>query len=270
MANDSALKPFYSVLILAFVCSFLVASASVGLRPQQQINQQLDRKKNILRAANLYKKDVPMSQLFSHVTPKIIELKSGKFVQLDNINPKNFDQRQMAANTQTSHTLDTSIDLAGLHRLENYSLVYLVKRGTKISQIILPIRGSGLWSTMYGYVALDADLTTIRGITFYEHGETPGLGGEIENPTWLASWQGKKIYDHTNRVDFKVTKVGVTTKDTAALHQVDGISGATLTSNGVDNLLHFWFGEYGFKPFLERMRHQQSGDREHQGDERSE
>ncbi|NOX25599.1 MAG: Na(+)-translocating NADH-quinone reductase subunit C [Deltaproteobacteria bacterium] len=254
MARDSALKPFYSALLLAFVCSFLVSSASVGLHSRQQANQQLDRQKNILRAAGLYREGIPVAQLFAAIDSRIIDLRSGKFVSVKEINPKKFDQRQAVNNPKISHSLAKSTDIAGLRRLEDYSWVYLVKKDNKISQVILPIRGSGLWSMMYGYLALNSDLNTIRGITFYEHGETPGLGGEIENPAWQAGWQGKKIYNQSGKVDFKVVKGGVKTKGAAALHQVDGISGATLTSNGVDKLLHFWFGNYGFKPFLERMR----------------
>jgi Na+-transporting NADH:ubiquinone oxidoreductase subunit C len=257
MARDSALKPFYAALILAFVCSFLVASASVGLRARQQVNRQLERKKNILRAAGIYKKGVPIDTLFAAVDSRIINLKSGKFVSAKEINPKKFDQRLAVNNPKTSRPLSKEADIAGLSRLEDYSWVYLVKKGNKISQIILPIRGSGLWSMMYGYLALNRDLNTIRGITFYEHGETPGLGGEIENPVWQAAWRGKKIY-RRGKVDFKVVKGGVKAKGRAALHRVDGITGATLTSKGVDKLLHFWFGDYGFKPFLARMRQQQN------------
>ena len=259
MAKESVAKPFLSVLTLAFVCSFLVASATVGLRPIQRVNQQLDRKKNILRAAGLYKKGVSVDQLFSVIEPKIIKLSNGKFMSDKEINPQNFDQRKTALNPQTSRELKKDEDIAGLRRLENYSLVYLVKKAGKLSQIILPIRGKGLWSTMYGYVALNADLSTIRGITFYEHGETPGLGGEIENPDWQAGWRGKKIYNPNGKVGIKVVKGVIKATGQAAQHQVDGISGATLTSNGVDKLLHFWFGNYGFKPFLERMKRTKLG-----------
>lgn len=258
MANDSALKPFYSVLILAFACSFLVASASVGLRSRQQANQQFERKKNILLAAGLYKEGVPIETLFATIDSRIIDLKSGKFVNMQGADGKKFNQRQAVRNPDTSHPLPKNLDIAGLGRLENYSWVYLVKKDNKISQIILPIRGSGLWSTMYGFVSLDADLTTIRGITFYEHGETPGLGGEIDNPVWQKGFRGKKVYGSNSKVDFKIVKGGVKVKGEATPHQVDGISGATLTSNGVDKLLHFWFGEYGFKPFLDQI--QRSGD----------
>ena len=97
-------------------------------------------------------------------------------------------------------------DIARLRRLEKYSLVYLVKDGDKIKQIILPVRGKGLWSTMYAYVALDGDLNTIRGVSFYEHGETPGLGGEVENRSWQKGWQGKEVYNDSGEMDLQFVK----------------------------------------------------------------
>jgi len=108
---------------------------------------------------------------------------------------------------------------------------------------------------MYAYVALDADLNTIRGISFYEHGETPGLGGEIENPNWQAGWKGKRVYDADDAVVLQVVKSGKT-DGVSAEHRIDGISGATMTGNGVSAMLQFWFGENGFGPLLQTLQHQ--------------
>ncbi len=252
--KESNIKPFYTALILAFVCSFLVAAASVGLRPLQIKNSRLDQHKNILRAAGLYKKGMAVDKLFaSAVEPRIIDIATGRFVPERKIDPATFNQRAAAIDPERSRALPRSIDQAGLQRLEKYSLVYLIKKNGRLSRIVFPIRGKGLWSTMYGYLALGADLNTVIGITFYENGETPGLGAEVANPAWQAGWRGKKIY-RAGRVDFQVVKGGVQVKGPAALHEVDGITGATLTSNGVNNLLHFWFGKYGFKPFIDRLR----------------
>jgi Na+-transporting NADH:ubiquinone oxidoreductase subunit C len=142
-------------------------------------------------------------------------------------------------------------DIAGIGRLEKYSLVYLVKKDNKLEQIILPIRGKGLWSTLYGYIAVKNDLSSVNGISFYQHGETPGLGGEITNPRWQAGWHDKKIY---NQSDEEVIRIGGKTDQKNKVHHVDGLSGATLTTNGVDDLISFWFGENGFKPFLDRLK----------------
>ncbi len=252
MAKEPAAKPFYSVLVLAFACSLLVSGAAVGLRPLQEANRQLDRKKNILRAAGIYTQESNIETLFEHIDTKMIELSSGKLLDNNQINPQNFDQLKAAQQPQTSRLLTKEQDLAGIRRLEKYALVYLVKKAGEIDRIILPIRGKGLWSTMYGYVALSSNLSTIQSITFYEHGETPGLGGEIENTTWQKSWQGKQLFDATGQVALEVVKGQAETNSPAYKHQVDGISGATLTTNGVNNLLQFWFGQHGYKPFFKR------------------
>lgn len=254
MAEENAAKPFYSVLVLAFVCSALVAAAAVGLRPQQEANKVLDRKKNILYAAGLYEKGKTIEQMFAPIETKVVELATGKFVPEDTIKPESYKQLKAALSDDTGRKLSEDEDIARLRRLEKYSLVYLVKEGDKIKQIILPVRGKGLWSTMYAYVALDGDLNTIRGVSFYEHGETPGLGGEVENRRWQKGWQGKEVYSGSGKMDLQFVKGKAAVEGPAKLHQIDGLSGATLTTKGVDKLMEFWFGEHGFKPFFAQLK----------------
>jgi len=252
--KESFFKPFYSVLVLAFACSFLVSMASVGLRPLQEANRALERKKNILLAAGLYKEGEDIDNLFSMIETRIINLSSGDFVSENEVSQKNFDQLASINDKKLSHELSKDKDLAGLRRLEKYSRVYLVRENGRLKQIVLPVRGKGLWSTMYGYVSLDNDLRTIHGISFYEHGETPGLGGEIENPAWLAGWHGKKIFDNQGKVALKIAKGVSQARGKATSFEIDGLSGATLTGNGVQRLFHFWFDRQGFKPFLDRLQ----------------
>lgn len=121
------------------------------------------------------------------------------------------------------------------------------------SKIILPIRGYGLWSTLYGFIALEADASTVAGIGFYEHGETPGLGGEVDNPVWKANWQGKEVYA-SGELAIEVIKGSVNPESPNASHEVDGLAGATLTTKGVDYLVEFWLGEYGYQTFLENLK----------------
>ena len=182
MAKEHPLKPFYSVLVLAFACSALVAAAAVGLEPYQTANKTLNQKKNILNAAGLYQPDVGVEEQFSMIETRLVDLASGNFVEDQGIDPFNYDQLDAAMSEENGRKLAPDNDIAGIRRQEKYSLVYLVKDGDTYEQLVLPIRGKGLWSTMYAYVAIDADLNTIRGVSFYEHGETPGLGGEVENP----------------------------------------------------------------------------------------
>lgn len=250
MVDIKAAKPFYSVLVLAFFCSLMVAGAAVGLRPLQEQNKELDRKKNILLAANLFDPEKPIEELFESIETRIVELESGDFVSPETISPQDFDQLKAATTDEMGIVLDDEQDIARIGRVEKYSLVYLVTSEDRLDKIVLPVRGKGLWSTMYGYIAIENDLTTINGISFYEHGETPGLGGEIANPSWQADFQGKKIFNQANE---EVIRIGRKIGDTEQIHHVDGLSGATLTTDGVDDLITFWFGSNGFKPFLRRL-----------------
>jgi Na+-transporting NADH:ubiquinone oxidoreductase subunit C len=253
MAETNPAKPFYSVLVLAFVCSALVAGAAVGLRPLQEANQILDRKKHILYAANLFDEAKTIDEMFEPVETKIVELTTGKYVTEDVMSPQTYNQKKAALSENMSSPLLGENDKARIRRVENYSLIYLVQKDGKTDQIVLPVRGKGLWSTMYAYVALDGDLKTIRGVSFYEHGETPGLGGEIENKRWQKNWEGKKVYKDSMEFGLGFAKGKAATDTPAAPYQIDGLSGATLTTKGVDSLMEFWFGEHGFKPYLSRM-----------------
>lgn len=254
MANDTIAKSYYSVLILAFVCSLLVAGTVVGLRPLQEANRLQDQRKNILYAAGLYKAGESVEELFAPIETRVVELATGRYVAKDKIDPATYDQLAAAISGSSGTPLNKADDIAGLNRLERYSLVYLVHKNGKLSQIILPVRGKGLWSTMYAYVAIDSDLSTIRGVSFYEHGETPGLGGEIENRSWQDSWQGKRLYNSQGDVKLKLQKGQAARTGDMAPYQIDGLSGATLTSNGVSKLLEFWFGDHGFKPYLNQLK----------------
>ncbi len=248
------LKPFYSVLVLAFFCSALVAGAAVGLRPLQEANRSFDQKKNILYAAGLYRRGTSVEKMFEQVETRLVDLESGTFIPADQLNALSFNQRKASLDPKTSSVLKTRNDPAGIGRRENIAKVYLVRQNDTLDQIILPVRGKGLWSTMHGYIALAGDLSTIRGISFYEHGETPGLGGEIENKRWQESWRGKRMYDAEGNRQLILVKGSAPKQGGQAAFKVDGLSGATLTANGVNRLLEFWFGDHGFKPFLENIR----------------
>jgi len=254
MPNDSRSKTLLVALTLCLFCSVLVSTAAVALKPRQDANKALDKKENILNIAGMMKPGASVEELFKQIEPRVVDLETGQFD--DNIDPEKYDQRKAARDPAESIALPKDEDIASIRRRARYATVYLVhnKEG-KLDTIILPVHGYGLWSTMYGFVALAGDGQTIKGLGFYEQGETPGLGGEVDNPTWKAKWIGKKVYNKKGDVAVELVKGGVGPATPNLQYKVDALAGASLTSRGVQNLLHYWLGEQGFEPFLEHIIH---------------
>ena len=174
---------------------------------------------------------------------------------MEGVDPETYDQRQAAKDPVQSVDIPAEKDLGGNKRRAELAPVYLVRQGGEVEKIILPVHGKGLWSTLYGFLALDAkDLSTIRALVFYEHAETPGLGGEVDNPNWRAQWNGKGAFDEKGSIRIEVIKGKVDPGRTEAKYQVDGISGASITTRGVKNMLRYWLGEDGFGPYLARLK----------------
>jgi len=250
--NDSIGKTLWVAFALSVVCAVLVSAAVVILKPIQEENKALDRKRNILAAAGMLQEGISVDEQFTRVQTRIVDLRTGKFA--DGAVSDNLEQRKAAKDPELSEALAPGQDVAKLVRREHYAPVYLVQDGDGgIETIVLPIRGFGLWSTLHGFIALKSDANTIAGIGFYEHGETPGLGGEVDNPRWKALWPGKQVY-RDNKVQIGLIKGMVDPAAANAAWQVDGLAGATITSRGVTNLVHFWLGENGFEPFLKNLR----------------
>jgi len=252
--NDSFKKTIIVTLLLCIVCSVIVSAAAVLLRPAQVANKSLDVKRNILGAAGLLEPGTNVEAVFDErVEARAVDLEQGIFT--DAVDPAEYDQRKASKAPELSEALSDSEDIAKISRREDYSVVYLIKDANdQLEKIVMPIRGYGLWTTLYGFLALETDANTVIGLVFYEHGETPGLGGEVDNPLWKAKWVGKEIYDEQGKVAITVVKGNADPASPQAKHQVDGLSGATLTSRGVHNLLHFWLGESGYKSFLNNLK----------------
>jgi len=262
MSTDSTRKTILVALGVCLVCSVLVSSAAVGLKTIQDKNRELDKLKNILIAGNISIENADVRQLFREkIEADIVDLNSGTIVRkedyTDLLNPESFDIKTMAKHPQYNRVLTVDQDIAQIKRIPKNMVIYWVKDQGNIDKIILPIYGKGLWSTMYGFIALDRDLKTVKGFTFYEHGETPGLGGEVDNPGWKQSWIGKKIVTESGDLKIEVIKDKVDPMDANSVYQIDGLSGATITTRGVDALVRFWLSENGYGPFIDRLR---SGD----------
>jgi len=287
-ANASRGKILLVAFLLCLICSSIVSGVAISLRPLQAKNAQLMQTSEILKVAGIDMHGKDIDSLFAeHIVVKVVDLRSGDYAE--DIDHTNFDERIAARTENTSSKLNHSDDIAQIKRRTNFARVYLIyDRYKHVETIILPVHGYGLWSIMYGYIGLSIKTDTIKGLTFYEHNETAGLGSEISNPNWLAQFKGKRVFDDNGQPIIQPSKTAhsvlmadiaaqaarkskddnTTTATTAASKEsadekpqivqstFDAISGATLTTNGVNNLLHFWLSDLGFGPYLARLRQQ--------------
>jgi len=259
VADDSVKKTITVALGVCIVCSVLVSTAAVSLHGIQEENRSLDRIRNILLAGDLLVNDADVRLLYEEkIQPVMIDLSTGETVSEENFNEilniEEFEIKKMADHPDYGQAIPGEKDIAGIRRMPRYMVIYYVKEKDSIQKIVFPVYGKGLFSTLYGFLALDRDLKTVKGFTFYEHGETPGLGGEIDNPRWKETWIGKQAFDDDWNVRIEVIKGAVDTSNPEAKYQIDGISGATLTARGVDHLVQFWLGDDGYGPFFKKLR----------------
>lgn len=251
-SHDSVKKTFIVAFLLCIFFSVVVSAAAVALSKPQAENKERDRQKNILVAAGLYEPGVNIQEKFSDIETRVIDLKTDQEVKDFPI--KGYNDRKAAKDASKNIVLDKKEDIANIKTIASKYVIYLVKsKDGQLTQVILPIFGKGLWSTMYGFMALNKDIKTVSGITFYEHGETPGLGGEIENPRWQNRWKGKAIYDN-GELEIQVIKGEVNENTPDAEYKVDGLAGATITGRGVSHTVRFWLSDSGFGQYLKTLR----------------
>ncbi|ADD68783.1 NADH:ubiquinone oxidoreductase, subunit C [Denitrovibrio acetiphilus DSM 12809] len=248
MQRESDLRTFVTAFVLAVICSFLVSGAAVVLKPLQTKNKELERKKNVLIAGGLYQEGTDIQKVFESIEIVFADMKTGE--QVKGNSDDYFNNFQSLSTGAESISIPKKEDLAGIRSIPPKVPVFLLKNNDgSLKNVIIPIYGSGLWSTMYGFLALEPDFNTVSGITFYEHGETPGLGGEIENPQWQQKWKGKEVYSGDGEVALSIVKGGARGE-----HQIDSLSGATLTSRGVQGTVRFWMGDKAFGKFFNKMK----------------
>lgn len=259
--KDTVTRTFVVALLLCIVCSVVVSAAAISLRPEQVENRKLDIKTNILSAAGMLKPGMSTEEIdreFSRFEVKLVDLDSGNYVEPASVGAKDamsYDQRKASADPAISQALSAEGDPAGIKRQANVAKVFLLKEDGELKRVVLPVHGYGLWSTLYGFISLEGDLNTIEGLGFYAHGETPGLGGEVDNPRWEAKWVGKQVYGaNMEEPQIQLVKGGVSADAKDKEHKVDALSGATLTSRGVQHLVNFWMGDRGFEPYLTKLR----------------
>jgi Na+-transporting NADH:ubiquinone oxidoreductase subunit C len=253
LPNDSPAKTLAVTLAVALIGSILVAGSAVLLRPLQIANKEAERQRHMIEIARLL--PGAAEQLAAAVgirlEGRVVELESGGY--LPSIEPSRYDQRRAARDPEQSVEIPAALDIAGLKRRARHAVVYLVWQEGRRRLVILPVRGRGYGSMLYGYIGLAEDGNTVLGLAFYEHGETPGLGSLIDSPAWKVQWRGKKVRDAGGDIRLGVGQGRIMPDSPEAPYQIDGLTGATWTSHGVTNLLHYWLGEHGFGPYLRRI-----------------
>ena len=265
MNRDSITNTFVVSGLLCIICSVLVSAAAVGLKQKQTLNKELNQKKNILEVCKIAYTPNSIDTLFEdNIQSRLVDLRTGQYVDKTENGKLTVDTYSLKKVLQTDNTI-LEIDPAGLGGIrENHAVVFLYPEK---NQVIIPIRGRGLWSTLFGYISLAEDASTVSGITFYDHRETPGLGGEVEkewftgNFTETKNKEGeiinseKRIRNHEGEIiSIKVLKgkADNNPNNKNRFHEVDGISGATVTSNGVTIFLKEDLKRY--EAFLNQLR----------------
>ena len=212
------------ILTITAVCSLLLSLASEGLKDLKNKNIEIDKKKNILNAVGKVANTMTMLEIDNYFTANIdtviIDIEGNVIESLflsDLVEIENKQNGEFRYFSNSKECLPMFIDISS-------------------EAIVIPISGKGLWSTLFGYLAISSNnFSTLKGLTFYKHKETPGLGAEISKEWFQSSFVGKEIYNNNILTSIKVTKSGMS--DKSSLYEVDGISGATITSNGVTSLL---------------------------------
>ncbi|MGI9412795.1 MAG: Na(+)-translocating NADH-quinone reductase subunit C, partial [Hyphomicrobiales bacterium] len=254
LPNDSPAKAVIVTLLVCVFASVMVAGSAVLLRPKQIANKQLEQWQQISEILQGPTAGGEVSRAIdvADLEARVVELATGNYV--DGIDPAAFDQRRMARDPAQSIEIPADKDLAQIKTRAKHAVVHLSLRQERPELIVLPVYGRGFGSTLYGHIALTGDAKTVIGLAFYEHGETPGLGALIDDPAWRRLWSGKKVWDAGGEVGLGVARGPVVLGTPEAEHQVDGLTGATWTGQGVTKLLRYWLGEHGFGPYLRKVR----------------
>lgn len=259
LPRNSVLYAFLFAGAVCAVCSFVVTGAATILMDRQAFNARLDKQTKVLAVGGIIDSDdavddAEATRLYQErVEADFIDFKTGEPAPEGAVqSPESFDQ--VVAMTDPTRSVAVEDNRAGIQRVPIFAAVYkILAEDGEVEAYVFPVQGKGLWSTLYGYFALEKDLNTVRGITFYKHGETPGLGGEVDNPAWKGRWPGRKLYNEDMEPELHVIK-GAAPPPDAQPYVVDGLSGATITSNGVSNLIQFWMGENGYLPYIQRIK----------------
>jgi len=255
--NESVSKTIGVAFCVCLICSLVVSFSAVSLRDLQNENKLNDKRIKILQAADIYNPDEEIKDQFLKLETKFVNFETGKLMNTYmDFSLEEYDPILATRDSNLSSKVPTSEDIAVIKNRENIGKIFILRNDDySINKLILPIRGYGLWGTLYGYISIENDFNTIAGIEFYDHKETPGLGAEVDNPKWKNLWPGKEIYQN-GEVSLNVIKGKVDNNDKDAQYEIDGLSGATITSRGVTNMIAYWFGESGYSKLFKELNYE--------------
>ncbi|GAA5194865.1 NADH:ubiquinone reductase (Na(+)-transporting) subunit C [Ferrimonas gelatinilytica] len=253
--KDSVPGTFLFIACLCIFCSLMITGTAAGLKERAKAKELARMKHSVLMAAGFGDhRGGDIDGLFERrIQPQIINLDRGEVN--GEIDPMTFDPNMAAANPQTSSKPKKDSARIGRRADQGRAFTILDEAGN-FDGVVLPFHGKGLWSVIFGYIALEEDLSTIRGLYVYEHGETPGIGDFLDDPAWQSQWQGKQLYNDSGKVVISVVRGGAKPGD---LYGVDGISGATMSGRGVERAVQFWVGNEGFGPYLQQLSEMNKG-----------
>ncbi len=247
--NDDPVKTFGVAAIVALCAALLVSTTAVVLQPIQEVH--IERERQALMDAMLDAlpgmRELMQEKGITALQTRMVDLSGGVFAT--GADPSAFDYEAAIRSETASHEVTEIDDIAGLRRVPALMPVHLLEREGELMLLVLPVRGVGYQSTIKAMLALEPTLDTIAGLTVLEQAETPGLGARILDPAWQVQWPGTALVDDSGALAVSVVRDGAN-----ETWEVDGITGATRTSNGVQNMLRFWLGSHGYGPFLERLR----------------
>lgn len=257
MSNDSIVKTYLVAFLVCLVCSVLVTAAAMVRISREDFNKRMELRKAVLQAAGFQDElnsGKGANELFkANFEPKVVNLNTGEYTDaVDNVE---YMQREAEKDPKMVVDIPQAKDSADIKKRVKYAKVYVQKKDGKLQKVVLPIRGAGMWGMMRGFIALESDLNTVHKINFYSHSETPGLGGEVDNPKWKAQWEGKKVYGEKGNTKIQVVKNGKFDKSAPdAEHTIDGLAGATVTSKKVSKAVDYWFSDHGFGKYLHKLQ----------------
>lgn len=251
-SNNDPVKIRMVAVVVAFVCALLVSVTELLLLPKRQANIAAQREAQMasMLAALPELENVLRDSGADSISTYLVDLTTGQITS--DIDVSTYDQQLAAKDPAMSTELTPELDVAGLGRRANYAPVNLLYRGEELQLVILPVHGRGYQSILRAWLALAGDLNTVQALSIVEQGETPGIGSRIEDPDWLAQFSGRQLRDSTSGQQLTIVKGKANSP-----YEIDGISGATRTVNGINNLLTFWLGDAGFGPFLKSLAREQ-------------